>query len=215
MSLPWMLLRGLSQIRLVGSPTSLSDSGSLSLPAGLAEGDIVIVGWSCDNTLTLSLPSGWNPIYLNAGGAPSVRMCYKFMGSSPDSSITIPTDTGGAKPSIAFAFRGVNLGTPFDTTTLDATGASGDPDSPSITTVTARAVVMSWGFLDDDVATLTSGPSGYSDSTLQTGSSGASSNATTMAAWKEVPVAGAENPGAWNTSGDDEWVAVSLALRPA
>jgi hypothetical protein len=118
---------------------------------------------------------------------------------------------------------GFNIGNPLGTlgdnpldvaTPAVATGAAGMPNSPAITTVTNGDVIVSLGFLDDEVvASSVTAPAGYSligaaqYGTIENG-------ATVMAAFTQQATAGATNPGAFGGSGTDAWVGSTFALRP-
>jgi hypothetical protein len=106
---------------------------------------------------------------------------------------------------------------PFDVTTPGvSTGAAGMPNSPAITTVTNGDVIVSLGFLDDEiVASSVTPPAGYTligaaqYGTIENG-------ATVMAAFNQQATAGATNPGAFGSGGigTDAWVGTTFALRP-
>jgi hypothetical protein len=111
-------------------------------------------------------------------------------------------------------FRGVNTTTPLDVASPTvATNTANMPDSPSITTVTNNCMIVSIGYLDDDIVTATA-PTNY---TLARSANYGSTNAggTVMAAYRLVTTAGAQNPGTFGGGGDDSWVAATIALRPA
>jgi len=104
---------------------------------------------------------------------------------------------------------------PLDVTTPGvSSGNAGMPNSPAITTVTNGDVIVSLGFLDDDVvASSVTAPIGYSlIGAAQYGTAG--NGATVMAAFVQQPTAGATNPGAFGGTGTDAWVGSTFALRP-
>jgi len=104
---------------------------------------------------------------------------------------------------------------PLDVTTPGvSSGNAGMPNSPAITTVTNGDVIVSLGFLDDDVvASSVTAPTGYSlIGAAQYGTAG--NGATVMAAFVQQPTAGATNPGAFGGTGTDAWVGSTFALRP-
>jgi hypothetical protein len=198
-------------ITFVGSATA-TNSGSLSLPGGMQEGDLVFVCFSSDNNdgdFENRNPTGYTIVFENTSTTPWFGLYYKFMGASPDASVTIPDISADNEAAIAYVFRGVNQSSPLDAAVEFAESTVGDPDCPSITTVSTDAVVAAFGFLDDDSATV-SALTGYNNTVFAAGS-----NSTSMVAWKTVASPGAENPPAFVTTGDDAWGAVSVALRPA
>lgn len=118
---------------------------------------------------------------------------------------------------------GFNIGNPLGTlgdnpldvaTPAVSIGAAGMPNSPAITTVTNGDVIVSLGFLDDEVvASSVTAPAGYTligaaqYGTIENG-------ATVMAAFNQQATAGLTNPGAFGGSGTDAWVGSTFALRP-
>ena len=201
---------------------------SLSL-TGLAENDVVVALFSTDlfvdqaatatgtQHLTIKTGQGWTVIDTGAGAAPGYSWMYKKMGVTPDTTISYFPDDIKKGAFICQAFRGVDQTTPLDQTTpTTAVGNSNLIDAPAITTVTNNAWVVAMGALDDDATVTITVPTGYSN--LSESSSGATANeeATAMMASKEIATAGAEDPPAFTgSSGGDEWIAGTIALRPA
>jgi hypothetical protein len=191
--------------------SSQSTATSITLPSGLQENDIVVICSMSDGT-SQNLPSGYTNGQNGTVNSVNYRWSYKRMGATPDS-----TATGLSSSSIhiAIVFRNVNTSTILDVASPSAaTATSGMPNSLSITTVTDGAMVVSIGFLDDDVvASSVTAPSGFTLArAAQYGSSG--SGGTVMAAYRLKSPAGAEDPGAFGGSGTDSWVASTLAFRP-
>lgn len=195
-----------------------TDSGdaTFNLPSGLLVNDLVIVA-SCsdsDTSLLSNTPSGYTAGQSGEKGV-YCRWAYKRMGSTPDTQVTMPESLTDGRH-LALAFRHVNTTTPFDVASpTPATGNSGDPNAPGVTTLTDDALVLALGFLDDDVAAASVvAPTGYAlAAALQGGVAGAGS--TLMAAYKYKLVAGSEDPGVFASDGSDTWWAATLVLRPA
>jgi hypothetical protein len=198
-------------IELVANTGRVTLTGaSITLPSGLQPGDLVIVASASDDA-TPSYATGYTA---GQQGRSSVgyQWCYKFMGNPVDTTATgLTNDVRTAH--LAIAFRGVNPTTPLDVSSPSvATGGSGTPNPPPITTVTDNSVVVALGFLDDDNVAATAGaPANF---TFAAASQGSSGGATVMAAFRLKTPAGSENPGAFS-GGDDDWVATNLALRIA
>lgn len=130
------------------SLTDIKDSANANV--SLSQNDFIIVTMGTTNNsftdYTYPAISGWT---LRAdrvvGGtvcANNLGIYHKFMGSSPDGSIAVPQPPAGWDyVIIVMAFRGINTSTPFDV--ADATGTGGgNPDPPSITPVTAGAIIV-------------------------------------------------------------------------
>jgi hypothetical protein len=95
-----------------------------------------------------------------------------------------------------------------------STAGTGMPNSPAITTNTNGEVIISIGFLDDDVvASSVTAPAGFTlIGAAEYGIQNA--GATVMAAFTQQATAGAINPGVFGGTGNDAWAASTIALRP-
>jgi hypothetical protein len=149
----------------------------------------------------------------DSSGLMNLSVSWKRMGASPDSSATCQgsghADYGSSYT--ALILRGVDTSTALDATTTSAVGI-GAPNSPSITTVTDGAWVIS-GFLGDVNDGITTPPTDYTSGTTST----VSETFPTVAglAYKAITPAGAENPGAWSSISATTYIAVTIAIRPA
>lgn len=194
-------------------------------------GDVVVlvnttVNGSTDTDLTTS--SGYTELAdLNQIETWYVGMYvgYKVMGATPDTSITGITaanDTNGGSGGIAYVLRGVDPVTPIDVAIVTAQGANSYiPNAPSITPVTAGALVIAMGG-SSGIAfgrSLTH-PAGYSNGAHKISDTTAADSMTIMAS--KVWAGGAEDPAAFGVtiadpatySADLGWCAATLALRP-
>jgi len=211
-------LASLSGLSCLGSTTKSQAGGGsaedVTLPGSPKEGDIVIVYGVSDyyNSVPKAInTSGYTTIYEYTLFDPNVLIEYKVMGSTPDSVVNLtPGDTSGYNTNwIIEVWEGVSTSTPIDNTKQNNSGTSGMPDTPSFTTQTDDAVVISAGFLDDDdIASSVSAPTGYSNLTANDGN-----NSTVMVASKTKSSSGVEDPGAFSGSGYDYWKGVTFALR--
>lgn len=215
---------GTGGIDYVGRTFSFSGSASLtSLSGGSGtapiEGDYVIVSCTLDGSsdVVFSLTGYTKPvdIYSNGSGATdgNLAIFYKKMTSSPDTSVAMPTN---ATQFSALVFRGVDQTTPLDATSTTATGTgASNPNSPSITTVTPSALVISFGMCSSgDITHGFAYPTGYTGLFLQ----GTSTPMLGAASFLKL-TAGAEDPPSYTGIGGltagDAWCAATIALRPA
>lgn len=198
--------------------------GSNSAPS---EGDLVIVvtGWASttngDPGVTTSGYTEVNAVdyYSNDTRDANMSVNYKFMGASPDTSVTVrgTNAAGNGGATVVHVWRGVDLSSPLDVTSTTATGTNAaNANSPSITPTTSGAYVIAAGLgTGDTTPTAKTGPSGMSNFRTQNGTG------TTMSAIAGVAsfawTSGAYDPAAW-TGGEsttsDSWAAMSLVLRP-
>lgn len=200
-----------------------SQSGGTMTLSGIQSGDVVLLFGATDSgDMSNTDPSGWSEGTTNSTGAqpnndnvPDTSFYY-IVSSGTSVSANNLTDPGSGAVYVMMAFRGVNTTTVFNTTTQESGGATGNPDSPSITTTTNGCMIVSVGFLDDDdSASSATAPSGYTLGPTEDTGANNGSGATIMTAYLLQSTAGAVNPGAFSSSGNDEWKAYTIALNPA
>lgn len=207
-------------ISLVGSTEGNAIDGTdltLSLPGGLRESDVVYVMFGISTTAGGGTTSpGWTQIGSTVDNTVRTQVFRKVMGYTPDAQIVL---TGSASATngcagIAYGFRGVDIVSPEDQTATTATGTSAAaPDSPSITTQTANAWVISFGCKTGNDPTVVA-PTGYSNQVDDVAND--TTDVTVGAATKLVAAAGAEDPAEWTTwTANVAWAAWSIAVRSA
>lgn len=206
------------------SGTKLStNSETVTFSPALEEDDVVVVIRAADS-VTAPMSSRNTPGYTEiayavTGTFPGFWVEYKVMGASPDADVDIENIIGSAAQTNAYIvviLRGVDASNVLDVTTQKNENAgSGTTVTPGdITTVTDGALVMAIGFLDDDGAsTVSTFPSGYTDTADQ--GTGGGSGAVIGVAFKEIATAGLESPGDFVFSSSDANCWVTAAFRPA
>jgi hypothetical protein len=197
--------------RAAGAASSAVSFASLSP----ATGDYLLyiaAADSADGASSVMAPSGYTAVYETTDSNPNGGVWYKKLGAA-ETSITLPAvaSLGTAHVYTMAVLKGVHATTPMDATRTTASGGTGDPDCPSITTATADAMVVAIGLIDDDTVTSVSAyPSGYTNTGFNGGT-----GASIVVSAKVVASPGAENPSAYATSADDAWWAITVAFRPA
>lgn len=191
----------------------------------LAQNDLVVVASICSNSAqTPSITtSGYTQIVDESLTSLRLIICYKVMGSTPDTSVAVAnTDNETVR---AWCFRGVNTTTPIDATTVIAKNTNTAMDNAAITTVTDASIVLAIG------ASLTrktglphpsspTNPAGMvtladSSTTFDDGDE-IFYRATIDASYIAQGKAGAYNPAAWtSTTQVMRWICATVALRPA
>lgn len=207
-------------IELVGYVTTAT-SGSLSLTSltggsasAPSENDIVFVavaGGGSDTDISISGYTEVADLYANSTLDTNLGVFYKVMGSTPDTSVDIPSLN--SVRAVVYVLRGFDLGTPADATATTSTATNTSrPNPAAITTVTndAWVIILSAG---TSTGTWTA-PSGYTNAATRNGTT-----VSVMVASKLVATAGSENPGSWSTTADNQTfysaASVTFALRPA
>ncbi len=191
-----------------------------TIPGSLLENDVVFLGVASDSNVRFAdiASAGWTEIEDSTNTGPGMMLACKRMGAVPDSVVTITRDPVSICAVAMQVWRGVDATTMFDAPVAEASsGLNGDPDPPSITTVTDGALVLVVGtWDDDDAASSVVAPSGYGDLlAADTGQSSTSAGATIAFASRIVATAGTEDPGVIVSDAHDLWYAATIALRPA
>lgn len=215
---------GGSGITFVGAASTNIAAGAaatLTLPAGLQEGDYVLVLNSGDSDGLSTTSAGWDELVFAAPSA-GFALNRKRMGATPDASIAFGTNTTTDPIVIvALAFRGADATTPLDAAiqTVNYGSSVSTKTPPPITTTTADAMVVYFVTHDDDIlapSDVTGQPGGYTNGVVfdQLGSAGNSVTVFYGYAIKAA-AAGAEAPGDITTTQSDEGGGVTIALRAA
>ena len=204
--------------------TALS-GGSDSSPS---EGDLVVVVWghgdTTDRTLSVST-SGYTKrqdLYQTETWDPNLATAWKFMGSTPDSSVVVNRTSnaayGGA--AVVHVWRGVDPNVPFDVADTTATGTNSQlVNSPSITPLRENSVILVAGIgTQATTGAAFTIPAGYSTNSISIKSDGSTSDAAVFIGSKTDWTSGAFDPAAvtGGTGGTSAgWIGVTMALRGA
>jgi hypothetical protein len=206
---PWTLIDEVTEEIAPGA-----GNATVNLPTS-AEGDIVVFILGTDSGLSTPAitDSGWN---LEQFSDDECCIGWKVMGSTPDTTVTVPRTLDRYAAFAAQAYRGGD-GTQPDAALQTAIGSSSVPDPPSITTATDDALVIAFGQLDDEVITFTA-PSGYGrlvEANTPSASSPGNDGASVVIASRRVPTAGTENPGTFAAIQNDNWYGATIAFTLA
>jgi hypothetical protein len=196
-----------------GQPNGADAEFNLGAQSLLENDVVVIVGGHAKTSADAGVSTSGYTELADITTGPRCSVSWKRMGATPDSAATVlgAADALYGNNYAIAAFRGVDTTLAIDATTTTASG-TGHPNSPSITTVTNNAVVVTAWLCTSDPASVTQ-PTGYTFSdywSSQTETNPASSGI----AFKTVATAGAENPGPWTLDETGNYIAVSVALRP-
>lgn len=150
--------------------------------------------------------SGWTSLYNSGGDVPYARVFAKTMDGT-ETAVASTSGTGMANTTgILQYFRNAIEPTSLST----ASGASGMPNPPSVSSVLSSDWVIAIGHIDDDTFTATA-PTNYT--LIQTATIGSAGLAcTTMSAYRNG-VSGTEDPGVFGGGGTDDWIAHTLILK--
>jgi hypothetical protein len=200
-------------IEFVGASV-LFDLGAttMAMPEGVEVGDLIIGIHARDAAATHATPDGYDNISSSNSGTPTYNIVRKFMVGSVDANVPRPLASGTPpNVSIAAAFRNVHPTTPLDVAATVTDGGSGMPNPPAITPVTNRAMIVACAMLDDDDIDFTAPDGMQLVDTIKTNVGGVSAGA----AYLLQETAAEYDPAVFGGGGNDEWWAVTIALRPA
>lgn len=187
---------------------------TVNLPAGINAGDLLLVFFASDGNPTIGFPGGWTCLFQEwaAGGSPAVRFGCWYRIADGGEGATINVTTSASERSAHTSYRIVDyFGVPEAGTPV-ASGPTPNPDPPSSS--------PSWGALDtlwlaacgyDSNKTVTFYPTNYTDGRNDLANQVDGCGVGT--ARRELNAA-SENPGTFTISGNDQWVANTVAIQP-
>ena len=226
----WLVGGGITFVNEVsGVIQGATTTTDVTLPAGLAEGDVLVFMIAADADLVGTEPTdpvdldisrdGW----FNLFASDSEKWTATSTGWSVAQSRLLRCACAGHAsfatpdaPYVCQAWRGVDARV-FDARSGSdyTTGSSASPNPPSVTTVTDGALVIAFAMMDDDDTTVSVWPTGYTNQIEKgTGNTGTSNQATIAMSSKIVTTAGSENPSAYTFNSSDAWSTCSIALIP-
>jgi uncharacterized delta-60 repeat protein len=204
------------EVAATASSTSggATSSHSVNLPAGIQNGDLLMIFWADNNsTATVTTPTGWNILYSTTVGAHVFAAWYKTADGTETSPITVTTSANVKSAHTAYrvaagTYQGISDYT-FNT------GNDNQPDPPPVSLVlgpgTEKILWLS-AIHTQGVPTIT--PPAEYNNFIQVTTSGApvNSNAKMFSAIRLFESA-SEDPGVFNMSAPGNWTAATIAVR--
>jgi hypothetical protein len=163
---------------LVGSSTTVIVAGStddIIYPSGTAAGDMVFVFAGYNNTTgatAWTTPEGFAQLILSSTGAGSpLGYTIMYKASTGEPGINQFANPGASQlAALAVSIRGANTTDPINQNELVSSATANMPNPPDITPTTADTLIVTAGFLKDNVITATTAPTGFAYGThTQTG----------------------------------------------
>lgn len=194
----------------------------VDLPAGISAGDLLLVRLRSPTAGSWTVPSGWTELFANQihGSASGDRdfFAYRIANGSEGSTLSVTNANSVKAAAIALRITGWHGTTPPEISTA-ATGASTAPDPASLTPSWGAADTL-WLWVGGWEGRQTSPPAG--NPTNYSGVLGADTGtATNNASNCRVAIATrqlnatSEDPPSWTISISEDWVAHTVAIRPA
>lgn len=214
----WSLVGSTSE--QIAANSSAGDYATVALPGSVQENDLVLIAVVCDARIDSGFgdagvrTSGYVEEYQSATSLPGAYLAIKRLGSSPEASVDIYQATGRDQAAVIQVWRGADQTTYLDTAIVSEAASGDTPRHPAITTATDGALLVAVAFLDDDDATVSAVPSGYSNLIEQnTGNVSSSEGATVAMSSKVIETAGVQVEAETSLSAGDSWDGIHVALR--
>ena len=189
----------------------------VDMPATVVADDLLLIFFVNDGPATQTTPGGWTELFDAEYSDSAVRFaCYAKVAVGDEDGTTVDVVTSAAQEAAAQVYRinawfGALAGVEDETPT---TGYNTAPDCPELT--------PTWGAEDtlwiacygaDHNDTVDTYPTNYANGTYSVSSGG--SGAGSMASARRELNATDDNPVAYDKSGSEQWVANTVAIRPA
>jgi hypothetical protein len=190
----------------------------VDMPVTINSSDLLVVFFTNDGSATVITPTGWTALASNAGnGAVRLSVYYKMAGGT-EGGTTVNFLTSVSEEAAAQVYRITDWhGTTPPEISAGATGTSTRPNPASLNPSgwdVADTLWLAVAAQDrGDQAGTTAYPASYTDGTSTLSSDGTGSCRTLSA--HRVLATASENPGAFTIPVSDEWVAFTIAVRPA
>jgi hypothetical protein len=202
-----------------GNLSSANATYNAPLPASIQAGDLLVVFIGCSNGTggtTIGTPSGWTQLYTQAGGGNMRRHAayYRVADGGEGATQAFTASNASIWASTACRITGYQ-GTPEAGT--PATGNSTAPNPPSLTPSWGSAKTL---WLAGMAATTASGgatttaPASYTNQLTDVGTLAGLAFPRVSSAQRELE-ASPEDPGTFTLSATAQWVAGTVAVRPA
>jgi hypothetical protein len=194
---------------------------AVALPATVDAGDLLICIFVNDGSATVSGASGWTAIGTNANGT-AVRVgFYLRKATGTEDGTTVNFQTAASEKAVAQVYR-IQAGTWRDSGALSSDvvksatgGTSASPDpyvlNPAPWDIENTLWIAYYGADDDEDASVY--PANYTSGTYT--ESDASTTSVSLGSAQRTLTAALDNPAPFNIAATQEWVAGTIAVRPA
>jgi len=195
---------------------SANTNHNVTLPAGIVAGDLILIQFVFYPSGTSSAPSGWTMIDSLTYSTTHVIYAKVADGSEGGTTVNIVTSSSSKAACITRVIKdwfGVITG---GISKADAVGSSATPDPPSLSPAWGAADTL-WLALTSSYqkVTVSAYPTNYiSGYNVVTSGGSASTNCGAGSAICQLNAA-TENPGTYTLSNSTDWIAITIAVRPA
>jgi len=186
----------------VGGASQNNSSAITFSITGLQEGDLLVLFATNDFAIGSLSSSGWTEeVDANENSVKHI-IAHKTMGATVDTNVSFSTNMDSI---LLCAFRDVEFES--ISSVVESSGNSNTANPPSVSTVDDNSIVLALTGLDDDNATISTGPTGYTEGAAQ------NANGGSAALYYKTGVAtGSEDPSAFTWSSSDNNIAYTAVL---
>jgi hypothetical protein len=190
----------------------------VSMPATVNAGDLLIVLFTNDRNATVTTPAGWSLLTSDTNGV-HVRLSVHYkIAAGTEGGTTVNFATSASEQAAAQVYRITDWhGTTPPEISTAATGTDTAPDPASLNPAGWDVANTLWlavaGQDRGDQSGTTAYPASYTDGISTLSSDGTGSCRTHSA--RRVRAAASEDPGAFTIPVSEQWVAFTIAVRPA
>ena len=198
------------------------------MPTPLAAGDLLLVLFTNDGSATVTVPTGWTQLWSTAttSSTPIRFSGYAKVAVAADAGASVSFVTSAVEAAVAQVYRVAQASwSGISTAITDGVAVVATPATGSSTALNPPALTPPWGATLDlwiacaghDLAIAQSGgaPTNYTGNTRTTSGSSPTTNSVTMLSAIRVNSAASEDPGNFNIATADDWVAQTVAVKPA
>ncbi len=192
-------------------PTTALTDHPITMPAGIAVGDLILVVFAVDTDPTVSIDTGVSGSNWTIEGslATSNKVTGTVVWKIAEGSDALELDTSGSEHGAAVAYR-ISGADEVDVTSVTG-GSDSSPNPPSHTPVGGSQDYL-WiaGAMSSRSSTITVAPTNYSNflaTGLVTGSPG-------LGTAERALTASSEDPGVFTSSVSKDWVTFTIAVHP-
>jgi len=192
----------------------------VNMPATINAGDLLIVLFTNDGSATVTTPAGWSLLASNARGTAVRCSVYYKIAVGDEDGTTVNFVTSANEQAAAQVYRITNWhGTTPPEISTAATGTSMAPNPASLNPAGWDVADTLWlavaGQDRGDQSGTTAYPASYTDGTSTQSSTPATVGVCRTHSARRVLAVASEDPGAFTIPVSEEWVAFTIAVRPA
>ena len=201
--------------RATSAETTDPTSHTVTMPAGVVSGDLIIVGFATDGNPSVTWPEGWTSFFNKSEGAQArLEVGWRKADGTEGASITVETDAGQDSAHSSYRISGAKDPTvdPPEAS-VGASAVNPTPDPANLAPSTGLLPYM-WLVFQGSAGTKTTAayPASYINGQTVTGND---SDGCGIGSAERALEASSENPGTFTLSGAENWAAATVAIIPA